>query len=347
MTCKRWVDMNILLTSAGRRSYIIQYFREALAGLGSVHAANSVYSSALQAADRAVLTPLIYDSSYIDFLIDYCKRNEIGALLSLFDIDLPILAQSKARFMQQGVQVVVSDYDVTQICNDKWLTFQWLNENGMNTPKTFLKIENIEKELDDKKLSFPIIIKPRWGMGSLAIHEADNKEELVVLYKTSKRQIFDSYLSFESKLDREHCVVFQEKLSGQEYGLDVVNDLKQNYVSTFIKKKISMRTGETDSAVTEYNPHLESLGRYISEKLQHVANLDVDCFMVDDVPYVLEMNCRFGGHYPFSHLAGADLPLAIVKWLSNETPDKKLFQIHYNVQGIKDINPIILRDKNI
>lgn len=339
--------MNILLTSAGRRSYIVKYFKDALAGNGLVHAANSVYSPALQIADKAVITPLIYDTSYIDFLIDYCARNEIDALLSLFDIDLPILAKAKERFMENGVQVVVSDYDITQICNDKWLTFNWLLKNGIMTPKTFLTITDVEREFSDKKLKFPIIIKPRWGMGSIAIHEADKKEELVVLFEKTKRQIFESYLSFESEADKKHCVIFQEKLCGQEYGLDVVNDLKQNHAATIVKKKISMRSGETDSAVTEYNSALESLGQQISEKLKHVGNLDVDSFMVDDVPYVLEMNCRFGGHYPFSHLAGANLPLAIIMWLKNEVPDERLFQIQYNVHGTKDINPIILKNKDI
>lgn len=67
--------MNILLTSAGRRSYIINYFKYALSGKGLVHAGNSFNSPALQVADKAVITPLIYDPSYIDFLIDYCKIN--------------------------------------------------------------------------------------------------------------------------------------------------------------------------------------------------------------------------------------------------------------------------------
>lgn len=336
--------MNILLTSAGRRSYIIHYFREALAGTGLVHAANSVYSAALQVADRAVVTPLIYDSSYIDFLLDYCTRNEIRAIISLFDIDLPILSQAKEQFLQHGVQVVVSDYYVTQVCNDKWRTFNWLKNNEISTPKTFLKIDDVEKGLNDKRLSFPIIIKPRWGMGSIAIYEADNEQELLVFDKKSKKQIFNSYLSFESGADRDHGVIFQEKLVGEEYGLDVVNDLRQNHVATFVKKKIAMRSGETDIAVTENNKILKKLGWNISEKLKHVANLDVDCFMVGEEPYVLEMNCRFGGQYPFSHLAGANLPLAIIKWLNNEELDKKLFEIRYGIKGAKDIRPIILEE---
>lgn len=42
--------MNILLTSAGRRSYIVDYFKEA-EGIGKVFASNSTYTIALKRAD--------------------------------------------------------------------------------------------------------------------------------------------------------------------------------------------------------------------------------------------------------------------------------------------------------
>ena len=33
---------------------------------------------------------------------------------------------------------------------------------------------------------------------------------------------------------------------------------------------------------------------------------------------VLEMNARFGGGFPFSYLAGVDMPKAIIMWLKGE-----------------------------
>ena len=334
--------MNILLTSAGRRSYLVKYFREALAGDGLVHAGNSFYSAALQAADKAVITPLIYDSRYIDFLIDYCKGNNITAILSFFDVDLPILAKAKDRFKNEGIHVVVSEHKVTQICNDKWKTYNFLKSYLINTPETFIRIEDVKESLDKKEVEFPLIIKPRWGMGSVLIYEADSIEELRILFEKVKKDIFKTYLSFESDTYREHCVIIQEKMQGQEYGLDVLNDLNNNYITTLVKRKIDMRAGETDHAITEKNHILEEIGKKLSLNLRHVANLDVDCFMSDKTPYVLEMNCRFGGLYPFSHLAGANLPLAIIKWLRGESAEKKLLEINYGVEVLKDINPIIL-----
>ena len=53
-----------------------------------MHGANSQESPALAAADRKVITPLIYSREYIPFLLEYCKQEKIDLLLPLFDIDI-------------------------------------------------------------------------------------------------------------------------------------------------------------------------------------------------------------------------------------------------------------------
>ena len=82
--------MNILLVSAGRRTYLVNYFKHALNGQGTVHASNSIMTYTLTQADEHVITPAIYSNEYVPFLIDYCKKYNIMAIISLFDIDLPL-----------------------------------------------------------------------------------------------------------------------------------------------------------------------------------------------------------------------------------------------------------------
>lgn len=330
--------MNILFTSSGRRSYLIEYFKEELKGIGEVHAANSSPDApALRVADKAVVTPLIYDTSYISFLLEYCQQHAIKAIIPLFDIDLPILANHKQDFEVIGTQVIVSDERVIDICNDKWKTYQFLVKNKFNTPATFLSVADAVEAIAQKKINYPLIIKPRWGMGSIAVQEADNEEELAILYTKVKREIFRSYLSFESEQDNDNCILIQEKLKGQEHGLDIINDLKGKYQATIVKKKIAMRSGETDSAETVHSPAMLELGERMSKALQHIANLDTDVFLVDNVPYVLEMNARFGGGYPFSHLAGVNLPGAIIAWLNDKQVNENDFKPEIGVKGLKEL----------
>lgn len=334
--------MNILLTTSGRRGYLVEYFKEALQEFdGLIHASSSEWSSALQSADKFVITPLIYDDNYVNFILNYCKKNDISAIVPLFDIDLPVLAKAKPLFENNGIRIIVPDLKVVQICNDKWESFIFFEKHKINTPKTFLFLDDAKTALKKGEIFFPLVIKPRWGMGSMHFFTANNLEELEILYPKVKEEIKNSYLKYESNIDINNSVLVQEKIIAQEYGLDVINDLDNNYITTFVKEKIAMRSGETDRAITRKNNRLEELGRTISKNLGHNASLDVDCLVSGDDIFVLEMNCRFGGGYPFSHLAGANIPMAIIYWLKGEQAPKNLFEIKYNIEGFKNICPII------
>lgn len=334
--------MNILLTSAGRRTYMVNYFKQALGNQGKVFASNSVLTYTLLQADEYVITPNIYDKGYVKFLLDYCAKKEIDAIISLFDIDLPVLAKHKDDFNAIGVQLVVSNYDVTQICNDKWKTYQFLLELGLNQSPAYISLTEAYSAISTGALSFPIFVKPRWGMGSIGIYKADNIEELNVLYQKLQHEIFNTYLRFESAEDENQCIIIQQAIKGQEYGMEILNDLDGNYVATFTKKKIAMRSGETDIAITVDPLPLECIGKKISNALRHKAVLDVDFFMTEDNRiYILEMNCRFGGQYPFTHCAGVNIPLQIVQWLSGDKTDYRLLQQKNGIKSCKEILPAI------
>lgn len=337
--------MNILLTSAGRRSYLVNYFKEALKGSGLVHAANSSsLSTAFLYADKTVVTPLIYDDNYIPFLIDYCKDNSIDAIISLFDIDLMMLARHKADFASVGTKVIVADEDAINICNDKWNTYEFCLREGINAPRTYLTLNDATEAIGLGEIHFPLYIKPRWGMGSLSVFCAETMDELHIFYEKAKREIKRSYLKYESAIDTDKCVLIQESLKGQEYGIDVINDLDGNYQNTIIRQKYAMRSGETDAAVIVENKAIKAIGEKISRALKHPANLDADIFLVDDTPYLLEMNARFGGGYPFSHVAGANVPLAIVRWLSGEEVDPALLKAKEGVMAQKELVISIFQD---
>jgi carbamoyl-phosphate synthase large subunit len=335
--------MNILLTSVGRRTYMVNYFKEALQGNGLVHAANSVETYAMKIADKSILTPLIYDNNYIEFLLEYCLKNSIKAVISLFDIDLPVLAKNKKKFADNGITVIVSDLEFIQICNDKWLTYNFLIKNGFNTPASFLTIEEVLIAIRNDSINYPLIIKPRWGMGSIGIFQVDNQEELEILYKKTQKSIDESYLKYESQQAPEKSIIIQEKLAGDEYGLDIFNNLNGEFLACVAKKKLAMRAGETDIAEIVENKKLFEIGKKISQLSKHIGNLDVDCFWVDNEFYILEMNCRFGGQYPFSHLAGVNFPKALIKMLLHEKIDNQILRVKTGTIGMKDLYPVKLK----
>ena len=334
--------MNILFTSVGRRSYLVEYFQQI--ENCKVFVVNSQRTQVFDIAEEGVITPLIYDENYIDFLINYCVEKKIDAVISLFDIDLKILAKNKKRFEENHIKVIVSDEKVIDICNDKWNSYVFLSENGFRTPKTYLLLQEVKKDIQNGCLTYPVIVKPRWGMGSIGVFVAENEQELDVFYHKVKKTIESSYLIYESRVDFEKCVLIQEMLGGEEYGLDIINDLEGNFQNTIIRKKIAMRSGETDIAEIVENNTIYNMSVTLSEKLGHIANLDCDIFLKDNVPFVLEMNARFGGGYPFGHIAGANLPLAIIQWLESKKVDLNILKAQTGIKAYKNIT--LVTDKS-
>ncbi len=337
--------MNILLTSAGRRSYLVKYFKEAIHGSGKVYASNSEFTIALQEADGFFISPLIYESNYITSLINFCKENDITAILSLFDIDLLVLSKAKNEIESQGIKLLLSGEKVVEVCNDKWETYLFLKKHGIATPATFKNLKDTVLALENRELHFPIVIKPRWGMASMGIYMVDDIDELNFYYKKSVKDVQNSYLKYESNLTPDEVILFQEKLVGQEYGLDVMNDLEGNYICVLPKSKILMRAGETDLGQTVSAIKFENVAKLLSEKFKHEVILSVDCFDIQGEIYVIEMNCRISGHYPLSHLAGTDLPKQIIEWLEGKPTNYNNYKFEEGLFITKDLLPVILNKR--
>ena len=328
--------MNILFTCAGRRTYLLKYFKENMSSEDKVVATDMQLSApALQVADVKIQVPAVYDSKYIDITLNICKEQKIDALISLNDLELPILAENKAKFEALGVKVIVSDPEVIDIAFDKYKTAQWVESIGLNAPKTYVTLASAKEALAKGEIAFPLFMKPRWGSGSIGLETIDEMEELDIYYHLLMKKIKKTILATASVGDE--YIMIQEKLIGNEFGLDVMNDLDGNNVAVSVKQKLAMRAGETDKAITVDLPEVREMGATIGRNLKHIGNLDVDIMQRANGDYcVLELNPRFGGGYPFSYEAGANMPKAILQWLKGERVDAKTLQPEYGKMFAKN-----------
>lgn len=320
--------MNLLFTCAGRRRYLLKYFKEIIGEEGKIVATDmQLTAPALTAADVKEQVPAVYAPDYIDITLELCRKYQIDAVISLNDLELPILSANKERFESLGVKVIVSSPNVIDICFDKYLTYQYIKGLGLESPKTYINFDEAVQAIRQGELEFPLILKPRWGSGSIGLEFVDDLEELEVVYKLLQKKIKKSILAKASVADE--YILIQQVIRGPEYGLDIVNDLNGIHRGVSVKQKLSMRAGETDKAVTVDNPTIRNIGKIIGENLKHIANLDCDVLEKEGIYYVLELNPRFGGGYPFSHEAGVNTPRAIVEWVRGNDVDNTLFVPEY------------------
>jgi len=271
----------------------------------------------------------------VDALLSICEEHQVRLLVPQSDLDLALMAQHRKRFLAVGTLPVVSARRVVDICWDKWAAARFLARCGLRTPRTFLSPAEARQAVARRELQFPVVVKPRWGAASFGIHVAEDERELDLAYELLRISLRRSMLAAVSGADPDRTVIVQEHLSGQEHGLDVVNDLEGQHIATFARRKLGMRCGETERAVTVLDPEFEQIGAALGRGLRHIGNLDCDLFVEDGKCYVLEMNPRLGGGYPFSHLAGANLPAALVAWVEGREPDPRWFVIRPGVMAAK------------
>lgn len=343
-------NINILFTCAGRRNYLINYFKDALQGNGLVLAAdNQLSAPALVDADVAIQVPSIYCDTYIEKLKELIRSYDIDAIISLNDLELPLLSKNRNTLEDLGAKVIVSSPEVIDIAFDKWRTFKFFKEIGVDTPKTYITLSDAQNALAKGELEFPLVIKPRWGSASIAIDIVENGVELDLAYQLQRIKIQKSILKDASSEDMEKSILIQEKINGDEYGIDLLNDFEGNHYGSFIRKKLGMRSGETDKAISVINEDFSKIARIIAEKTKHIGNMDCDFFVSNGKVYYLEMNPRFGGGYPFSHEAGINTPAIYLSWLNGENSVDRynnfteglMFSKCDRMMSIKNVNDII------
>jgi carbamoyl-phosphate synthase large subunit len=293
------------------------------------------------AADVACVVPRPTDAGFIESLLAICRRYSVKLLMSLHDWEAPFLAAQRQRFRDVGTIAVVLDPHLTRICLDKWLTFDFVRKAGWATPASFVSFEAAQESLRRGDLQFPVLLKPRCGQGSICIEVAHDAQELSAYYRLliAKLARMDSNgLLME---DTDAPLLLQQYLPGRQYDLEIVNDLEGHYVSVLAKEKLAARAGECELAVTVEEPRLTALGRQISDRMGHPGVLDVDIIEQGETLHVLEFNPRFGGCYPFSHMAGANLPAAYIAWVRGEPPDPSWLHVKPGVRCFKDFAMVV------
>lgn len=293
---------NILILSAGTRNKVVQYFKEALSGKGLVIATDcSNLAPAIYDADKCYIVPRMTDDGYLDVILDICKNEKITGVLSLIDPELSLLANNVDKFESVGTRVIGSSYELCERSLDKYEMYKWLVENSYKCAKSYMDKDEFFADLDNETAKFPVFVKPARGSASISISKVTDRETVDLLFA------------------HDDGLMIQEFLDGQEIGADVYIDMiTGEVVSIFTKKKIKMRAGETDKAVSFKDEKLFELIKEFVTRAGYRGQIDIDIFDINGEYYISEVNPRFGGGYPHAYESGSDHMSLIVNNLEGK-----------------------------
>jgi len=288
-------DSNILLLSAGRRVELAQAFKAEIKNrsLTSKLYATDLkpeFSAACHVVDDAFTAPRVTEAGYFEFLLDLCRRQNVGLVIPTIDTELLGLAQYREKFGAFGIELVISDESLVDLCRNKSSTTKLFGEIGIDTPIIY----------DKNALEFPCFAKPYDGSRSIgAFHIPSSK-------------------SVTQEILADPKLIFMEYIDGsyQEYTVDAYYDRRGVLKCLVPRLRMEVRDGEISKGVTrkDYVYH------YLKDRLSHIRGargcLTMQLFTKNDGSRyaALEINARFGGGFPLSYAAGANYP----GWLIDE-----------------------------
>ncbi len=296
---------NVLLTSAGRRGLLVQLFQRELGGLfptAGVFATDlrPEISSACRLADRSFPVLPIADRGYVDELLDLCVEHEVGLVVPTIDTELMLLAEHRARFLEHGIHVAVSELDFVRQCRDKRLTSRLFSEHGIDSPRV------VEPTKD---APYPLFAKPYDGSSSNNLFVLNSYEDVTPMIVDDPKMVCYEYLS-----PCEH----------DEYTVDMYYDRNSELRCFVPRLRIETRAGEVSKGRTARIASLEMLRENFGRLEGARGCLAVQFFVrrsSGDV-FGIEINPRFGGGYPLSYEAGANYPQWLIReYLRDETVD--------------------------
>jgi carbamoyl-phosphate synthase large subunit len=292
-------ELNVLISSAGRRVGLLRIFRETLRELGvggRVLAADaSAASAAFHDADEAFVVPRCSDPAFVPAMLDACRTHRVGMVIPTIDPELEIYAEHRDEFAAAAVTVCVSAPEVTRIGADKVRTHEWLASEGFPVPKQASAAEVLS---NGGGWRFPLMVKPRRGSASIGVGVVRDAQEL-------------------ARAADDGDLVVQTISPGVEYTIDLLTDRTGRCVCAVPRRRVETRYGESHKGITVRSPELEDLAARICEALRGAYGALNVQVMVDEASgrhEVIEINPRFGGGFPLSHAAGAAFP----RWLIEE-----------------------------
>lgn len=307
---------NILCCNVGRRGRLMLDFRKTLSGKGNVIATdNWSVAPALFLADKQYVVPKITDPSYIETVLDLCKKEDIKAITTFIDPEIEVLSKNRELFIENGILPLCPSYKSAGLCFDKYEMFLHLSKNGVRTVLTYNSLDSFKAGLEKGEISFPVFIKPISGSGSVGAQRVNTMEELEVLFHEGKFNY-----------------IIQELMTGGDCDADVYVDcISHKPVAAFSKRKIETRIGGASKTISFKDQKLFDFIEEVCSVLELNGPCDMDFFYKNGEYYLSEINPRFGGAYLHAYGAGVDF----VKLIMN------------NIEGIENKSQIGEYDEGV
>ena len=259
-------------------------------------------------ADKRILLPCQEDDIKYqeEYVLDLIKKAKFDLVIPMSDETAEYLSRNKSTVLKYTA-VAVNDYNIFKQAANKNNTMRICQDNGIPCPTTYLDL----KAVDFSKLTFPIVVKPETGCGSIGfkiVHDIDHLTDVIKEYQQKNYKL---------------CIQEYIPQDGPQFGAEVFRDKKGNFSFLVIDEKPRWFPLDGGSPTINISIHDKTM-KEMSEKLLNTmqwegyANIDFVLDERDKQPKILEVNPRLSAATKLNYCLGIDVARAILENAFNE-----------------------------
>ena len=235
----------------------------------------------LYTADAAYISPLARQDSFIDWLLDVCRKEHVNAILTGAEAILPTLAvHAEYVRSQTGAVSVVSAPELLDVGDDKLRTCDWLVEHGFRCPAYATSEDQPALGQLARTYGYPLLAKPRRGGGSRGLVRVLDDTDLAYVARKG------GFLVQRSIGDAQ-----------SEFTAGCFSD-REGVVRGAIVMRRELHEGTTVQAEVGAFPEVREEAVRIAEALRPMGPCNIQMRVTDEGPVCFEINVRFSGTTP-------------------------------------------------
>lgn len=270
----------------------------------------------LQMVDQYYQVPRGDDPSYADAILDICVKEHVDVVIPIMSVELVTLAQNADKFAKAGVALSVSNLEALKIANNKLALFEYMQENGIPTPKFMPVREVADVDRAVEYIGVPVVFKTTEGSGSRGMRIIDpSKSRFDILFHEKPTSAYVTLQDFKETLQEGDMpeMLAMEYLPGHEYSVDLLCEDGKVFYS-LCRRGLNVQTSIILDGVVEDKPEITQLCSQVAEKLKLTGNIGFDVKeRSDGTPVIMECNPRATAGISEFTASGANLLYLNVK----------------------------------
>ena len=259
--------------------------------------------------DEKILNPGLPErnEATLRFLLDLVSSGRYDVLMPIGELSTNFVTEHEEEFTKY-VKLACAPRETYIKAFNKQTTFDQAMKSGIPCPYTRRSDQDIQEYLDTCR--FPVIIKPRQGLGSIGFHKFENKED------------FWPYMK-EKGLDPDDYVVQEFVDFENRIGTNLFVDQKGNICTSYAVDVLRWFPVDAGAGVLIVTVDAHEVLQYAGRLLQDLgwqgfANV---AFMVDKKtgePRLLEINGRIPASVKMAYMCGCNVSRQLLEMVYDQ-----------------------------